>query len=69
MAPVTRVADSDSGVFVDEYRNGPRIVDVGTGECESTQLALVVDAGMQLEAVVFTLPVMTGVSDASSHPP
>jgi hypothetical protein len=42
-------------------------MDIGTREGKSAEFAVVVDAGMQLEAVVFTLPVVAGVGDASGH--
>ena len=67
LAAVSRVANSDSGVLVHEHWYGPWVMDIGARECKRTEPALVVDAGVQLEAVMLTLPVVASVCDTSSH--
>ena len=53
---VASVADRNAGVLIDEHRYGLAVVDIGRGQNKGTERAAVVDAGMELEAVVLTLP-------------
>ncbi len=43
-------------------------MDIGAGEYECAKFTAAVNAGMELEAVVLTLPVVAGVGNALSNP-
>ena len=45
---VARVNDCNAGMLVDQEWHGPAVVDIGRGQNERTELAIVVDGGMQL---------------------
>lgn len=64
--PVSTVTDGYFGVSVNEVRYGPAVMCDCATEDVGTELAVIVDASMELEAVVLTLPVMAGVSKSPS---
>ena len=67
-AAVAAVTDSDAGMFVHQIRYGSAVVDIGTRESNGTQLAVIVDACVQFEAIVFALPIVPSVRHTPGYP-
>jgi hypothetical protein len=65
---VAAVPNGKLGVPVHELWDGSTVMDGGSRKDVGAELAVIVDAGMQLESVVLTLPVVAGVSVASGCP-
>src|SRR6266508_4379424 len=66
-AAVTGVTNRHFGVLVDEVRDGPAVMSERVAEDVGTDMPVVVDGQMQLEAVVFALPVVAGAGVASGY--
>lgn len=64
---VASVTDSYVSVLVDQNWYCPTVVNKCVGEGVGTQSTSVVDTGVQLEAVVLTLPVVTSARIASGY--
>jgi hypothetical protein len=56
--PVATVANCYFGVLIDKIWYCSTVMSNCTAENVGTELSVIVDAGMQLEAIVLTLPVM-----------
>lgn len=66
-ATVASVTNGNLGMLVHELWNGPAVMDGCSRKDVSTKSTVVVDASMQLESVMLTLPVVSGVGVASGH--
>lgn len=66
-AAVARIANCDGRVLVHEHWYCPTVMDRSSCEDVGTKLSVIVDAGMQLKAVVFSLPVVSGVGVAPGY--
>jgi hypothetical protein len=66
--PVATVPNGEFGMLVHELWDSPTVMDRCGREDVGTELAVVVDAGMQLEPVMLTLPVVAGVGVAPGRP-
>jgi len=67
-AAVAAVANGKLGVLVHEHWYSSAVVNVSAGKGNGTEFAVVVDGGMELEAVMLTLPVVARMGDAPGNP-
>jgi len=63
--PVPGVTNRNLRMAIHQMRYGPAVVNIGATEDVGTELTGIVDTGVQLESVVFTLPIVPGVGKSS----